>query len=58
MTFSTFHFALPFSRSLRLASAPPSGCEGGPMFDLILGLVVAAGLFFYLAAALLRPDRF
>jgi len=28
------------------------------MFDVILGLAVAAGLFFYLALALLRPDRF
>ena len=28
------------------------------MFDLILGLAVAAGLFVYLGAALLRPDRF
>jgi K+-transporting ATPase KdpF subunit len=30
----------------------------GTMFDLVLGLAVAAGLFVYLAAALLRPDRF
>jgi K+-transporting ATPase KdpF subunit len=29
-----------------------------PMFDLLLGLAVAAGLFVYLVAALLRPDRF
>ncbi|WP_146286264.1 K(+)-transporting ATPase subunit F [Gemmobacter aquaticus] len=28
------------------------------MFDLILGLAVAACLFVYLGAALLRPDRF
>ena len=28
------------------------------MFDLILGLGVAAFLFLYLGAALLRPDRF
>ncbi|MTH66347.1 K(+)-transporting ATPase subunit F [Paracoccus sp. DK608] len=28
------------------------------MFDLIVGLAVAAGLFVYLGAALLRPDRF
>jgi len=28
------------------------------MFDLILGLAIAAGLFVYLGAALLRPDRF
>lgn len=28
------------------------------MVDLILGLVVAAGLFVYLGLALLRPDRF
>jgi K+-transporting ATPase KdpF subunit len=28
------------------------------MFDLVLGLAVAAGLFVYLVAALLRPDRF
>ncbi|NJN36092.1 MAG: K(+)-transporting ATPase subunit F [Nitrospiraceae bacterium] len=27
------------------------------MFDLILGLAVEAGLFVYLGAALLRPDR-
>jgi K+-transporting ATPase KdpF subunit len=38
--------------------APPSGCEGPPMFDLIVGLAVAAGVFVYLGAALLRPDRF
>jgi K+-transporting ATPase KdpF subunit len=38
---------------------PPTGCKGaGAMFDLILGLAVAAGLFVYLGAALLRPDRF
>jgi K+-transporting ATPase KdpF subunit len=41
-----------------LESVPPSGCEGCIMFDLILGLAVAAGLFVYLGAALLRPDRF
>ncbi|WP_245990115.1 K(+)-transporting ATPase subunit F [Tabrizicola piscis] len=41
-----------------MASAPLSGCEGSTMFDLILGLGVAAGLFVYLGAALLRPDRF
>ena len=29
-----------------------------PLLDLILGLAVAVGLFVYLAAALLRPDRF
>ena len=29
-----------------------------PLFDLILGSAVAVGLFVYLAAALLRPDRF
>jgi K+-transporting ATPase KdpF subunit len=28
------------------------------MFDLILGLVVAAGLFVYLGVALISPDRF
>jgi K+-transporting ATPase KdpF subunit len=28
------------------------------MFDLMLGLAVAAGIFVYLVAALLRPDRF
>jgi K+-transporting ATPase KdpF subunit len=28
------------------------------MFDLILGLAVASGLFVYLGVALLRPDRF
>jgi K+-transporting ATPase KdpF subunit len=37
---------------------PPIGCEAGAMADLILGLAVAAGLFIYLGAALLRPDRF
>jgi K+-transporting ATPase KdpF subunit len=37
---------------------PPTGCKGRAMFDLILGLAVAAGLFVYLGAALLRPDRF
>lgn len=29
-----------------------------PLFDLILGSAVAVSLFVYLAAALLRPDRF
>ncbi len=29
-----------------------------PAFDLILGAVAAIGLFVYLGAALLRPDRF
>jgi K+-transporting ATPase KdpF subunit len=29
-----------------------------PVPDLIFGLAVAAGLFVYLLAALLRPDRF
>jgi K+-transporting ATPase KdpF subunit len=29
-----------------------------PPFDLILGAAVAVGLFVYLGAALLRPDRF
>jgi K+-transporting ATPase KdpF subunit len=47
--------SLPFSP---WPFAPLSGCEGLPMFDLILGLTVAAGLFAYLCAALLRPDRF
>ncbi|MBL9075548.1 K(+)-transporting ATPase subunit F [Tabrizicola sp.] len=28
------------------------------MFDIILGLAIATGLFIYLGAALLRPDRF
>jgi K+-transporting ATPase KdpF subunit len=28
------------------------------MFDLILGLAVVVGLFLYLGAALLHPDRF
>ncbi|CAM3373950.1 K(+)-transporting ATPase subunit F [Paracoccus nototheniae] len=28
------------------------------MFDLILGLAVAVGLFGYLVTALMRPDRF
>ncbi|MFN4062534.1 MAG: K(+)-transporting ATPase subunit F [Paracoccus hibiscisoli] len=30
----------------------------GQMFDLILGLAVAAGLLGYLVVALMRPDRF
>jgi K+-transporting ATPase KdpF subunit len=37
---------------------PLNGCEGCTMFNLILGLAVSAGLFVYLGAALLRPDRF
>jgi K+-transporting ATPase KdpF subunit len=57
-TFFTFPSALRRLRSSRLASVPLSGCEGSAMFDLILGLGVAAGLFVYLGAALLRPDRF
>ncbi|WP_411839469.1 K(+)-transporting ATPase subunit F [Paracoccus sp. ME4] len=28
------------------------------MFDLVLGLAVAAGLLGYLVVALMRPDRF
>ena len=40
------------------ASVPPNGCEGDTMFDLILALAVAAGLFAYLGAALLWPGRF
>ncbi|MGV8987757.1 MAG: potassium-transporting ATPase subunit F [Cypionkella sp.] len=32
-------------------------CED-PMFDLILGLAVAAGLFVYLGLALIAPHRF
>ncbi|WP_230383177.1 MULTISPECIES: K(+)-transporting ATPase subunit F [Paracoccus] len=57
-TFSTSFSASLFSRLSPSASVPPSGCEGGIMFDLIVGLAVAAGLFVYLGAALLRPDRF
>ncbi|WCR01055.1 K(+)-transporting ATPase subunit F (plasmid) [Paracoccus aestuarii] len=30
----------------------------GQMFDLILGLAVAAGLLGYLVVALMHPDRF
>ncbi len=29
-----------------------------PLFDVVFGSAVAIGLFVYLAAALLRPDRF
>lgn len=29
-----------------------------PLFDVILGSTLAVGLFVYLVAALLRPDRF
>lgn len=29
-----------------------------PLFDVIFGSTVAVGLFVYLAAALLRPNRF
>ncbi|WP_328838893.1 K(+)-transporting ATPase subunit F [Methylobrevis albus] len=57
-TFSTLPSASPFSWPSRSRHVSPSGCEGGAMFDLILGLAVAAGLFVYLGAALLRPDRF
>jgi K+-transporting ATPase KdpF subunit len=48
---------LAFSRALPWPPAPPTGCEA-QMFDLILGLAVAAALFVYLGRALLRPDRF
>ena len=34
------------------------GVSDMPFFDLILGASVAVGLFVYLGAALLRPDRF
>ncbi|WP_206363652.1 K(+)-transporting ATPase subunit F [Sinirhodobacter huangdaonensis] len=37
--------------------ASSTGCEGG-MFDIILGLAVATGVFGFLILALLRPDRF
>lgn|GEM_PF-6309494 len=56
MTFSTFSSGWLFSSPSPSASVPPTGCEEGTMFDLILGLAVAAGLFVYLGAALLRPD--
>lgn len=57
-TYSTSSSASLFSRPSPSASVLPTGCEEGTMFDLILGLAVAAGLFVYLGAALLRPDRF
>ncbi|MBK5945720.1 potassium-transporting ATPase subunit F [Rhodobacter veldkampii DSM 11550] len=57
MTFSTFSSASKFLQPAPPASAPSIGCEGGAIFDLILGLAVEAGLFVYLGAALLRPDR-
>lgn len=57
-TFSTSFSVFPFTRASPSASVPPTACEGGTMFDLILGLAVAAGLFVYLGVALLRPDRF
>jgi K+-transporting ATPase KdpF subunit len=34
-----------------------AACED-TMFDIILGLAVAAGLFIYLGAALIAPERF
>jgi K+-transporting ATPase KdpF subunit len=44
------------ARSRRL-SASFNVCEG-TMFDLILGLAVAAGLFVYLGLALIAPEKF
>lgn len=48
MTFSTFSSASQFLQPSASAAVPLSGCEGRAMFDLILGLAVAAGLFVYL----------
>jgi K+-transporting ATPase KdpF subunit len=38
--------------------APSTGCEERPMFDPILGLIVAIALGAYLVATLLKPERF
>ena len=53
----TSAWAWAVSPCLRWPSAVWSGCDM-PLFDLILGATVAAALFAYLGAALLRPDRF
>ncbi|WP_413989731.1 K(+)-transporting ATPase subunit F [Labrys okinawensis] len=37
---------------------PSTGCKEDPMFDPILGLVVALALGAYLVATLLKPERF
>ncbi|MGO4853037.1 hypothetical protein [Phaeovulum sp. W22_SRMD_FR3] len=42
---------------LPLLCASSTGCEG-QMFDIILGLAVAAGMFGFLILALARPGRF
>ncbi len=53
------HPPLPRLRRLcRLYAGRPQHRTDVAMFDLILGLTVAAFLFVCLGAALLRPDRF
>jgi K+-transporting ATPase KdpF subunit len=38
---------------------PATGCENRAMtLDYVLGAIVTVGLFFYLAYALIRPERF
>jgi K+-transporting ATPase KdpF subunit len=46
------------ARSVYLRPTPPSARGSDAMPDLILGGVVAAGLFAYLIIALLAPERF
>jgi K+-transporting ATPase KdpF subunit len=48
--------ALPGLRWPPLPSAPQNGCK--PMFDLVLGLAVAVGIFGFLVVALIQPGKF
>jgi K+-transporting ATPase KdpF subunit len=39
-------------------STPATVCEGAMTFELVLGGVIAIGMFVYLVFALLRPEKF
>ena len=39
-------------------SMPATVCEGAMTFELVLGGVIAIGMFVYLVFALLRPEKF
>ena len=58
MIFSIWHSEAGCSQQWRCSLAPARGCEGIPMFELVLGSAVAVALFVYLAVALLAPEKF